>query len=72
MDDDEAGRKEFARMFFSLWIPHPPVKHRQARKKHKRMPVLAVSRRIAQMKLPLIRRPEWTAPEGGSECPNTR
>ena len=64
MDDDRerAHREYLVRVFVSIWIPHPPVKHRRARQKHKRMPVLAMSRRIAQMKLPLIRRPDFTAP----------
>lgn len=60
-------REWLVKAFVHYWIPHPPVKHRRARQRHKRMPVLAMSRRIAQMKLPLIRRPSASvAPEDGS------
>lgn len=55
---DEKFRKEFARAVFSLWIPHPPVKHQPARKRHKRLPVLTISRRVAAYEVPMIRRPD--------------
>lgn len=49
--------REYVRVFASLWIPHPPVKHRPARKKNKRMPVLALTRHFEGKRLSVIRRP---------------